>query len=199
MKYQVKETRNRVTVIVIAALALLLGLSIVANGIIGGLAWHFYTTQKTITTPMMFDKSFTSDASQGDAALNSMLVRSFINLRLSVTPDTVDSQHAALLRWVPAEDRSALKKALAIEADYIKKNGISTVFRIDDQFIDTATGDITVSGLLSASTSNGSLKLDIPDVHKAYRLSVKYVDGIIRLTAFPEVQLPPSVSKQHQG
>ena len=35
-----------------------------------------------------------------DAALNGMLVRSFVNLRLSVTPETVDSQHAALLRFV---------------------------------------------------------------------------------------------------
>lgn len=60
------------------------------------------------------------------------------------------------------------------------------MFRIEDEAFDPATGDIIVSGTLSASTSNGSLKLDIPDVHKAYRLNVKYVDGIIRLTAFPK-------------
>lgn len=198
MKLQVKETRNRVTMLALASLGSLLALSLVGTIITGAMAWRFAYTQKTITTPMVFDRSFTSDAAQGDANLNNMLVRSFVNLRLSVTPDTVDSQHAALLRWVPPEVRSDLKKALAVEADYIKKNGISTVFRIDDEAVDPATGDITVSGTLSASTSNGSLKLDIPDVHKAYRLSVQYVDGIIRLTAFPEVQ-PPQPQKQHQG
>jgi conjugal transfer pilus assembly protein TraE len=202
MKYQIKETRNRVTILVLTTLGTLLALSLVGISIVGTLAWHFATTQKTITTPMIFDRSFTSDASQGDANLNNMLVRSFVNLRLSVTPDTVDSQHAALLRWVPPEDRSELKKALAVEADYIKKNGISTVFRIDDETLDTGTGDIIVSGTLAANTSNGSLKLDLPDVHKAYRLSVKYVDGIIRLINFPEVQLTQpsqSIKKQHQG
>ena len=183
----------------LAALGALLTLALVATCITSAMAWHFASSQKTITTPMVFDRSFTSDASQGDASLNDMLVRSFINLRLSVTPDTVDSQHAALLRWVPPEARSDLKKSLAVEAEYIKKNGISTVFRLEDEKLDTRTGDTLVSGTLSASTSNGSLKLDMPDLHKAYLLSVKYVDGIIRLTAFPEVQLPQSVQKQHQG
>ncbi|QBR48526.1 TraE/TraK family type IV conjugative transfer system protein [Erwinia sp. QL-Z3] len=190
MKLQVKETRNRVTVMALTAMTGLLALSVAGNCITGTLAWHFYSTQKTITTPMMFDRAFTSTAAVGDANLNSMLVRSFANLRLSVTPETVDAQHAALLRYVPPQDRSALKKSLAAEADYIKKNGISTVFRIDDESTDTGTGDITVSGTLSAGTSNGSLKLAIPDVTKAYRLSLHYVDGLIRLTAFPEVTPP---------
>lgn len=199
VKYQVKETRNRVTMLALATLGTWMTLSLVGTCITGAMAWHFAATQKTITTPMIFDRSFTSDASQGDANLNNMLVRSFVNLRLSVTPDTVDSQHTALLRWVPPEARSDLKKALSVEAQYIKKNGISTVFRIDDETMDTRSGDIIVSGTLSASTSNGGLSLALPDVHKAYRLSVKYVDGIIRLTDFPEVQPPQPVLTQSQG
>lgn len=199
MKYQVKETRNRMMVVTLMSLTSLLVLSIAANCITGSLAWHFYRTQKTVTTPMMFDRAFTSTSVEGDAALNSMLVRSLINLRLSVTPETVDGQHAALLRWVPPEDRPEMKKALAVEAEYIKKNGVSTVFRIDDETTDTRTGDITVRGTLSASTSNGSLTLALPDVSKAYRLSVGYVDGLIRLTDFPEVPWTPASSKTSRG
>ncbi|NNS09984.1 TraE/TraK family type IV conjugative transfer system protein [Erwinia sp. JH02] len=199
MKYQVKETRNRMMVVTLMSLTSLLVLSIAANCITGSLAWHFYRTQKTVTTPMMFDRAFTSTSAEGDAALNSMMVRSLINLRLSVTPETVDGQHAALLRWVPPEDRPEMKKALAAEAEYIKKNGVSTVFRIDDETTDTRTGDITVRGTLSASTSNGSLTLALPDVSKAYRLSVGYVDGLIRLTAFPEVPWTPVSSKTSRG
>jgi conjugal transfer pilus assembly protein TraE len=78
-----------------------------------------------------------------------------------------------------------MKKQLAAEADYIKKSGVTSVFRIDDAATDTTTGDITVQGVLNASTSNG--KLPLPDANKAYRLSVHYVDGLIRLTAFREV------------
>jgi len=198
MKFQVKETRNRVVVVTLMSLTSLLALSIAGNCITGSLAWHFYRTQKTITTPMMFDRPFTSTSADGDAALNSMMVRSLINLRLSVTPETVDGQHAALLRWVPSEDRPEMKKALAAEAEYVKKNGVSTVFRIDDETTDTGNGDITVRGVLSASTSNGSVLLPLPDVNKSYRLSVGYVDGLLRLTAFPEVPWTPVSDKTNR-
>lgn len=191
MKYQVSKNRSRASAIALTALAALLVLMIVANSILGALAWHFAATQKTITTPMMFDRAFTSDSSHGDANLNGMLVRSFLNLRLSVTPETVASQHTALLRWVPPEARPELKKALDAEAEQIKKSGISSVFRIDDETTDTTTGDITVRGTLSASTSNGSLKLDLPDTKKVYRLHVQYVDGLIRLEAFSELPWTP--------
>ncbi|MDF7662719.1 TraE/TraK family type IV conjugative transfer system protein [Erwiniaceae bacterium L1_54_6] len=187
MKYKVREGRNRVTVLALAGLGSLLALSLAANGITGALAWHFARTQKTITVPMLFDRPFVSTAASGDDALNGLLVRSFINLRLSVTPETVDSQHAALLRFVPPEDRDAMKKQLAAEAEYIRKNGVSSVFRLDDETTDTTTGDIIARGTLSAGTTNGNLKLSLPDTKKAWRLSVHYVDGLIRLTAFTEV------------
>ncbi|HCR0227229.1 conjugal transfer pilus assembly protein TraE [Pantoea sp. AN62] len=187
MKYQVREGRNRVIILALCALSLLVFILAVSTVVTGGLAWHFAKTQRTLTTPMMFDRPFLSDSASGDAALNGMLVRSFVNLRLSVTPETVDSQHAALLRFVPAEYRDDMKKQLAAEAEYIKKNGVSSVFRIDDEITDSTTGDITVQGTLSASTTNGTLNISLPDASKAYRLSVHYVDGLIRLTAFPEV------------
>ncbi|GJL41921.1 TPA: TraE/TraK family type IV conjugative transfer system protein [Enterobacter cloacae] len=198
MKYQVREGRNRVVILVISSLVLLVFILAIGICITGAMAWHFHKTQKTLTTPMMFDRPFISDAASGDAALNGMLVRSFINLRLSVTPETVDAQHAALLRQVPAEYRDEIKKQLAAEAEYIKKNGVSSVFRIDDEITDTATGDIIAQGTLSASTTNGNLKISLPDAHKAWRLSVHYVDGLIRLTAFTEVpwQQPASHPKQ---
>ncbi|MGV6481477.1 TraE/TraK family type IV conjugative transfer system protein [Pantoea agglomerans] len=187
MKYQVREGRNRVIILALCALSLLVFILAVSTVVTGALAWHFAKTQRTLTTPMMFDRPFLSDSASGDAALNGMLVRSFVNLRLSVTPETVDSQHAALLRFVPAEYRDDMKKQLAAEAEYIKNNGVSSVFRIDDEITDSTTGDITVQGTLSASTTNGNLNISLPDASKAYRLSVRYVDGLIRLTGFPEV------------
>jgi len=187
MKYQVREGRNRVIILALTVLTLLVFTLAIGNVVTGALAWHFAKTQRTVTTPMMFDRPFVSDSASGDAALNGMLVRSFVNLRLSVTPETVDSQHAALLRFVPADYRDDIKKQLAAEAEYIKKYGVSSVFRIDDEITDTTTGDVIAQGTLSASTTNGNLKISLPDAHKAYRLSVHYVDGLIRLTAFPEV------------
>ncbi|QKJ89310.1 conjugal transfer pilus assembly protein TraE (plasmid) [Paramixta manurensis] len=198
MRYDIREGRNRVIILALSGLVLLVFILSAGVGITGGLAWHFYHTQKTITVPMLFDRPFVSDAASGDAALNGLLVRSFLNLRLSVTPETVDSQHATLLRFVPPESRDALKKQLAAEADYIKKNGVTSVFRINDEMTDTTTGDIIAEGTLSASTTNGNLKIYLPDANKAYRLSVHYVDGLIRLTAFPEVPWTKPESRPQQ-
>ncbi|MEJ1269017.1 TraE/TraK family type IV conjugative transfer system protein [Pantoea ananatis] len=48
-----------------------------------------------------------------------------------MTPETVDSQYKRLLSWVPPEQRSEMKKTLAVESDYIKNNGISSVYSIE--------------------------------------------------------------------
>lgn len=129
LKYQFPETLNQQKRL--GGLPTEEAVLILACAVTGALAWHFAKKQRTLTTPMMFDRPFLSDSASGDAALNGMLVRSFVNLRLSVTPETVDSQHAALLRFVPAEYRDDMKKQLAAEAEYIKNNGVSSVFRID--------------------------------------------------------------------
>ncbi|WP_458039099.1 TraE/TraK family type IV conjugative transfer system protein [Pantoea ananatis] len=216
MKLRVKETRNRLTVALLGGLGGLLALSVAGNCITGGLAWHFYRTQKTITVPMMFDRAFSSTATGGDANLNSMLVRSLASLRLNVTPETVDSQYKRLLSWVPPEQRSEMKKTLAVESDYIKNNGISSVYSIEHEFTDTTTGEITVGGRLHASTTNGTLdlvtpdahrvraasgkdRIDLPDARKAYRFNLHYVDGLISLTDFSEVKWPAAFDADDSG
>jgi len=85
-----------------------------------------------------------------------------------------------------------MKKTLAVESDYIKNNGISSVYSIEHEFTDTTTGEITVGGTLHASTTNGTLdlvtpdahrvraasgkdRIDLPDARKAYRFNLHYL------------------------
>jgi conjugal transfer pilus assembly protein TraE len=56
MKYQVREGRNRVVILVISSLVLLVFILAIGISINGAMAWHFYKTQKTLTTPMIFDR-----------------------------------------------------------------------------------------------------------------------------------------------
>ena len=58
MKYQVREGRNRVVILVISSLVLLVFILAIGISINGAMAWHFYKTQKTLTTPMIFDRPF---------------------------------------------------------------------------------------------------------------------------------------------
>lgn len=199
MKLQIKETRHRVVVYTLTGLVALVFLLAVACGITGAMAWYFAHTQKTITIPMTFDRPFVSDVTAGDAALNSMLVRSLVNLRLNVTPETVDRQHELLLSFVTPEARSEMKKVLATESAYVKKNGIASVYSIEQEATDPKTGDITVGGTLRASTTNGSVSVDLPVARQAWRLRLHYVNGLIRLEAFPEVSWSASFNADSSG
>ena len=191
MKYSIKEGRNRTVVLSLAVLAALLTVSIAANCITGALAWYFATTQKTVTVPMIFDRPFSSTDATGDENVDSMMALSFLSLRLGVTPERVDAQHQKLLKFVPPDDRSALKKVLSAEADYVKKHGISSSFSPDSESFDPVTGDVMFTGTLRASTSNGSVTVPVPDETRTYRLHVGYVKGLISQTKFTEISRPP--------
>ncbi|MEL2256394.1 TraE/TraK family type IV conjugative transfer system protein, partial [Klebsiella pneumoniae] len=52
----------------------------------------------------------------------------FIYWRLNVTPENIDNNQKMILGFVPSDERDELKKALDIEAERIRKAGISTQF-----------------------------------------------------------------------
>lgn len=124
MKLKIKGERDKQLSYAFIALASLLLLSGVGNVLTGSLAWHFATTQKTVTTPMSFNQPFTSDASGADATGMTMFASAFIYWRLNVSPENVDNNQKMLLGFVPSVERDELKKALDIEAERIKKGGI---------------------------------------------------------------------------
>lgn len=183
MKISVKRASDKILAIIFSVVTLALILSITANIAIGHLAYVFYTQQRITTVPMVFDKAFTTTLNSADGNYMNMAALSFITLRLNVTPETVDGQHKQLLYYVPSEHRSALKNALSVESDYIKKNGVSTVFYSDSITIEPTSGALIFKGTLKSSTSTGQL----PDVPKAYRLDIRYHNGKPDLEEFTEL------------
>lgn len=128
MKLKIKGERDKqlsYAFIGLSSLALVMG---VGNVLTGSLAWHFATTQKTITTPMTYNHPFTSDAVSADTTGMTMFATSFIYWRLNVSPENIDNNQKMLLGFVPSAERDELKKALDIEAERIKKGGITTRF-----------------------------------------------------------------------
>ncbi|HCA1165951.1 TPA: conjugal transfer protein TraE, partial [Citrobacter freundii] len=111
MKLKIKGERDKQLSYAFIALASLLLLSGVGNVLTGSLAWHFATTQKTVTTPMSFNQPFTSDASGADATGMTMFASAFIYWRLNVSPENVDNNQKMLLGFVPSAERDELKKA----------------------------------------------------------------------------------------
>lgn len=186
MKFQVKGERDRYISYAFIGLSALCVLSVTANVLTGSLAWHFATTQKTITTPMSYNHPFTSDAHSADTTGMTMFATSFIYWRLNVSPESIDGNQKMLLSYVPAESRDKLKKALDIEAERIKKGGITSRFELRDiRVVDPGTIDMSLT--LYPSTTNGSITTALQSQDKTYRLKMSYENGVIHLLDFSEL------------
>jgi len=187
LKLKIKGERDKQLSYAFIGLASLLVLSGTGNVLTGSLAWYFATTQKTVTTPMTYNQPFTSDAVSADASGMTMFASSFIYWRLNVSPENIDNNQKMLLGFVPSAERDLLKKALDVEAERIKKGGITTRFDTKDIRVMT-DGSIEFSGTLKSSTTNGAITTPLKDQDKTYRLKISYVNGMINLHSFEELQ-----------
>ncbi|ASD61910.1 type IV conjugative transfer system protein TraE [Enterobacter soli] len=187
MKLKIKGERDKqlsYAFIGLTGLTLILG---VGNVLTGSLAWHFATTQKTITTPMTYNRPFASDAVSADATGMTQFATSFIYWRLNITPENIDNNQKMILGYVPSAERDVLKKALDIEAERIKKGGITTQFDTKEIRV-TNDGSVEFSGTLKSSTTNGAITTFLKPEEKIYRLKLSYVNGVINLHSFEELQ-----------
>ncbi|WP_334312462.1 TraE/TraK family type IV conjugative transfer system protein [Phytobacter diazotrophicus] len=87
MKLKFRRSRDKLLRYVFIGLLSWVMMSTVANVLIGSLAWYFYSTKKTITTPMTFNAPFSSDASSADSPGMTMFATSFLYMRLNVSPE----------------------------------------------------------------------------------------------------------------
>lgn len=187
MKLKIKGERDKqlsYAFIGLTGLTLILG---VGNVLTGSLAWHFATTQKTITTPMTYNRPFASDAVSADATGMTQFATSFIYWRLNITPENIDNNQKMILGYVPSAERDVLKKALDIEAERIKKGGITTQFDTKEIRV-TNDGSVEFSGTLKSSTTNGAITTFLKPEEKIYQLKLSYVNGVINLHSFEELQ-----------
>lgn len=190
MKLNIKGERDkqlRYAFIGLSALTLLMG---AGNVLTGSLAWHFATTQKTITTPLTFNRPFASDSKSVDATGLTQFAASFIYWRLNVTPENIDTNQKMVLGFVPSAERDALKKSLDIEAERIKKAGITTQFDTKEIRV-MDDGSVQYSGVLKSSTTNGAIITPLKDQEKTYRLKLSYDNGVINLHSFEELKPEP--------
>lgn len=187
MKLKIKASRDKKLGLAFITLSSLFIMSSAGNVLTGALAWHFYNTQETIVTPMVYNHPFKTNARGGDTSALSMFAMSFAALRLSVSPENIDKNQKFLLQFVPSENRDELKKVLDIEADRIKKGGITSRFDMLD-LAQTDDGVMEMKVRLSSSTTNGGIITPLPDQIKSYRMNMGYENGIIRLIDFTELK-----------
>jgi conjugal transfer pilus assembly protein TraE len=187
MKMKIKGERDKNLAYGFIGLSALTILLAAGNVLTGSLAWYFATTQKTITTPLTFNRPFASDSKSVDATGLTQFAASFIYWRLNVSPENIDINQKIILGFVPSAERDALKKALDIETDRIKSAGITTQF-ITKEIRVTDDDTVQYSGILKSSTTNGAIITPLKDQEKTYQLKLSYDNGVINLHSFEELK-----------
>ncbi|MDP5163428.1 TraE/TraK family type IV conjugative transfer system protein [Enterobacter ludwigii] len=187
MKMKIKGERDKNLAYGFIGLSALTILLAAGNVLTGSLAWYFATTQKTITTPLTFNRPFASDSKSVDATGLTQFAASFIYWRLNVSPENIDINQKIILGFVPSAERDALKKALDIETDRIKNAGITTQF-ITKEIRVTDDDTVQYSGILKSSTTNGAIITPLKDQEKTYQLKLSYNNGVINLHSFEELK-----------
>jgi conjugal transfer pilus assembly protein TraE len=103
-------------------------LSLTTNIIQGINNYRLQNEQKVAVTPMLFNAPFAVSQNQADASYLEQLGLSFIALRLNVTPETVDAQHATAAPVCLPASQNSLKVQLAEDAKRIKDNNVNPLF-----------------------------------------------------------------------
>ncbi|ENU1173988.1 TPA: conjugal transfer protein TraE [Klebsiella michiganensis] len=180
MKIKIRRSRDKLLRYVFIGMLCWVIASTVAVVLISSLAWVLYSKQKTITTPMTFNVPFSSDASSADSSGMTMFATSFLYMRLNVSPENIDIQQKLLLGYVPSENRDKLKKVLDVEADRIKKGGITWRYDIKELRM-VKPGVVDADVVLHPSTTNGNITTDLKEQARTYQLQMRYENGIINL------------------
>lgn len=180
MKIKIRRSRDKLLRYVFIGMLGWVIASTVAVVLISSLAWVLYSKQKTITTPMTFNVPFSSDASSADSSGMTMFATSFLYMRLNVSPENIDIQQKLLLGYVPSENRDKLKKVLDVEADRIKKGGITWRYDIKELRM-VKPGVVDADVILHPSTTNGNITTDLKEQARTYQLQMRYENGIINL------------------
>ncbi|ASD99303.1 type IV conjugative transfer system protein TraE [Salmonella enterica] len=139
--------------------------------------------QRTVVTPMTYNAPFVVSETKADTEYFRMMTLSFLALRLNVSPETVDSNHAFLMSFVEPEAREEFKKVLQEEAAQIKANDVNSTFYTTEINVYPVDGRIDVRGVLKMWIGNSKPSTEI----KTYRLRLKYTGGFTRIGRFYEV------------
>lgn len=133
--------------------------------------------------PMCTGEEFSiSDRTYSPAYLMDMTEK-VADLRLTYSPNTVDSRNAKLLYTIPANHQEAFKKQLLSEQKIVHDKNISSVFYAEKINVDVDKAQGRITGLLHR-TSHG---LQLSPKRKTYQLQFVFKNGLLGLQSMKEI------------
>lgn len=183
MSLKAKVSGATVVGYLIVGLFGLLTLSVTGNIYLGVTNRSLVNQREKIVVPMAFNAPFVVSESRASAPFLQMMTLSFLSLRLNVSPETVDQQHAFLLSFVRAGAREKFDPVLSQEAKRIKDNDVTSAFYQDVIQVYPAAGVVDIRGVLKTWIGHSQPLSDI----RHYRLQLDYRAGVTTIEKFIEV------------
>lgn len=180
-----KLLSDKTLALLIIGLISFLAVSLFSNLVLGGLAFKLYAEQKTVIVPMGIRQPVVASMVSADEYFIKMTALSFLSLRLTVTPETVDGNHSELLSYVNPEVRPKLEKMLGKDADLIHTNNITSAFYMSSYTISPDDGAFIVTGTLH--TKSGDIELTPQS--KTYKILMRYANGETQIDDFSEIKI----------
>lgn len=133
--------------------------------------------------PMCTGAEFSiSDKTYSPAYLKEMTEK-VVDLRLTYSPETVDSRNVTLLHTIPANHQEAFKHQLLSEQKTVHDKNISSVFYAEKVNVDVDKGEGQITGMLHR-TSHG---LQLRPKRKTYQLHFVFKNGLLGLQSMKEI------------
>lgn len=183
MEISARNSSTKIIAIIIlslTALVFILGFAVTWLAVTNRTLIH---EQRTVVTPMTYNAPFAVSETKADTEFFRMMTLSFLALRLNVSPETVDSNHAFLMSFVEPEVREEFKKVLQEEAAQIKASDVNSTFYTTEINVYPVGGRVDVRGVLKMWIGNSKPSTEL----KNYRLRLKYAGGFTRIGRFYEV------------
>lgn len=147
------------------------------------LCFYAFQHKETHWLPVCMGTEFSiGNSAYSPAYLKEMTVKA-TDLRLTYSPDTVESRYSTLLHLVPANFQESFKKQLDEEIETVKSKNISSVFYAEKVAVDVNHHQGQIEGELYR-TSHG---LEVKPQHKAYLLQFAFKQGVLSLKSVKEV------------
>ncbi|MCX7121691.1 MAG: type IV conjugative transfer system protein TraE [Gammaproteobacteria bacterium] len=165
-------------------LSVLVVMLLFCNLSLGLLLWHQSGNEKTILIPENFNKTAVVSDESVDANYLLQSALFFVDARLNVTPDSVDSSDKLVLFHTASEYYSDFSKSLEDESALIKSQKISSAFYISNTQSDPKKLTVIVSGTLKRWVGERAL----PNSKKTYELHFLLDGNELFLTTFQEIK-----------
>ena len=169
------EQRNGFMVLALGLIVLCLILVLLVFNLAG--------RERIIISPPVVNKSFWVTNSEVSAEYLSEMSTFFAYMRLNVTPENVDYQHEALLRFVDSSYYGVFKGQLVAERDHLVDEHINTAFYPAQVKVDAKQLKVMISGDIHSSISDEKFT----PRNVTYEIVYSYNQGRLLIKSFNEI------------